>query len=199
MKKQSITLEKPIESGDPVQELTKVLEAGGYNSFVISPGKDPVKEKVKNPAKVPVKEAAPGPDLEWKDRDKSPEDRSLEWKKKDVKIKTTVIRCLVIDRNDRWHENAQVDLHDTDTGGFTWGYYGTSYPVLVEDDEGKLHPWYLPDAVGESSNRLYKGANPEGFRNTFRHRSTTLQKIQVGLMVVLALGLFFIMFVLINQ
>jgi len=124
-----------------------------------------------------------------------------EWllKKPPTKVKTTVVKCIVIDKTDHWHADAQVDLQGKDTSGFSWGYYGASYPVLVEAENGILLPFYLPDAAGESSNRLFKGANPDGFRATFRHRSNLLQKLQVGLMVVLVLGLFFIMFILINQ
>jgi hypothetical protein len=124
----------------------------------------------------------------------------VEWVKKvPAKVKTTVKRCIVIDKDDHWHQEAMVDLKGVDTTAFTWGYYGVQLPVLVEDFEGNLHPWYFRDQAGENSNRLYKAANPEGYKATFRHRNTLLQKIQVGLMVVLVLGLFFLMFVLINN
>lgn len=136
---------------------------------------------------------------EWKETTAA-KDKNLEWKKlPEKKQSSTVVSCIVIDRWDRWHTGTKVDLHGIDTTGFSWGYYGSTYPVLVEDNNGKLRPWYLPDAAGESSSRLYKGANPEGFRNTFRHHSTLMQKLQVGLMVALVFGLFFIMFILTQQ
>lgn len=125
-----------------------------------------------------------------------------EWKRKGAgKVKTTVRRCIVIDREDHWHQEAQVDLKGIDATAFTWGYYGQQLPVLVEskDKAGVLNPWYFQDAAGESSNRLYKGAHPDGFKSTFKHRTSMLQKIAIGLMVALVLGLFFIMFILINQ
>lgn len=148
----------------------------------------------------PVQEAQPdaGPGIEWQPEGGTEAD-NLVWKRKPEVVLTTMVSCVVIDRFSRWHEGVKVDLHGMDTTGFTWGNYGSSFPVLVEDDGGKLQPWYLPDTVGESSNRLYKAANPEGFRNTFKHRSTMLHKIQVGLMVALVLGLFFLMFILTNQ
>jgi len=187
MKNPSSTLENNHRSGEALQELKRILET-------IPPG------KVRDPGPLPAKEIAPGPAPEWQNRNQSPKDSSLEWKKKKTASpKTTVVKSIIIDRNDRWHESASVDLHGMDASAFTWGYYGTSYPVLVEDNAGKLQPFYLPDAAGESSNRLYKGANPEGFRNTFKHRSTILQKIQLGMMVVLCLGLFFLIFVFVNQ
>lgn len=120
-------------------------------------------------------------------------------KKTPAKVKTTVVRCIVIEQADHWHNEAQVDLKGMDTSAFSWGYYGVNLPVLVEQKDRTLKPFYLPDAAGESSNRLFKGANPDGFRATFKHRSNLLQKIQVGLMVALVLGLFFIMFILINN
>lgn len=123
-----------------------------------------------------------------------------EWKKdKSGKAKSTVVPCIVIDKNDHWHGGAKVDLKGRDPTAYTWGYYGTQYPVLVEQRDGALMPFYLPDAVGENSNRLYKGAHPEGFRATFKHTSSILQKVQVGLMVALVLGIFLLMYVLINQ
>ena len=137
-------------------------------------------------------------ELEWIEPPK-PEDKPLEWQKKEYKVKTTVVKCIVIDRYNRWHEGIPVELNGRDTTGYSWGYYGENYPVLVETDTGKLKPWHLHDTVGESSNRLYKASNPEGFRNTFKHRSSILQKIQVGLMVALVLGLFFLMFVMISS
>jgi hypothetical protein len=112
--------------------------------------------------------------------------------------KTTIVRCIVIDKDHYWHTNTPVDLDGKDSSGYTWGYYGTNYPVLVEQEDGKLEPFYLPDAAGESSNRLYKGANPDGFRSTFRHRGNLLAKIQIGLMVTLVISLFFIMFLIID-
>jgi hypothetical protein len=127
-------------------------------------------------------------------------DDSLSWmRKKPAKSKGTIVNCIVIDKDNHWNPDAKVDLKGMDTSSFTWGYYGTSYPVLLENKNGELEPFYLPDAAGESSNRLYKGANPEGFRATFRHKSSLLQKIQVGLMVALVLGLFFLMYVLVNN
>ena len=122
------------------------------------------------------------------------------WKRKEpTNGKTTIVRCLVIDQLEHWHDNALVDLKGLDTTAYTWGYYGVNLPVLVEQKDGSLLPFHLPDTVGESSNRLYKATHPEGFRATFRHRSNLLQKIQIGLMVALVLGLFGIMFILINQ
>ena len=122
------------------------------------------------------------------------------WRKKTpAKVKTTIVRCIVIDQRDHWHNDAQVDLKGMDTSTYTWGYYGLNLPVLIEQVDGSLKPFYLPDLAGESSNRLYKGANPDGFRSTFKHRSNLLQKLQVGLMVTLVLGLFIIMFILINN
>lgn len=130
----------------------------------------------------------------------NPPVEGAEWKKRVTTTKkTTDVRCIVIDKNDRWHQEAVVDLKGIDTTPFTWGYYGPNLPVLVEDDEGQLHPWIFKDQAGESSNRLYKAANPSGYKATFKHRYTLMQKIQVGLMVALVLGLFFLMFILINN
>lgn len=168
-----------------LQELLQVIESGGFGTRVISPGsKKQNKATAKPEAVQQTQEAA------------KPEAGDLEWKRKAVKSNSTTVKCIVIDRNDRWHEAAEVDLHGMDTTQFTWGYYGSSYPVLVEDETGKLSPWYLPDLAGESCDRLYKGANPEGFRNTFKHRSTTLHKIQVGLMVALVAGILFLIYIL---
>lgn len=163
-----------------------------------------VKEKVKKTKKVTKSEkpAAVPPVEVQEPKIEAPEPaavKTYEWKRKEaVAPKTTVKRCIVIDKDDHWHTGTPVDLQGIDTTGFTFGYYGTRYPVLVENDAGELEPFYLPDAVGESSNRLFKGANPDGFRSTFKHRSSLLSKIAVGLMVALVLGLFFIMFILIN-
>ena len=119
-------------------------------------------------------------------------------RKTPAKVKTTIRQCIVIDLHNRWDDRALVDLKGMDTYGFSWGYYGFWYPVLVEQEDHILKPYYHTDTAGESSNRLFKAANPDGFRATFRHRSNILTKLQVGLMVALVLGLFFIMFILIN-
>jgi hypothetical protein len=144
--------------------------------------KPPVIVQVKPEATLPTK---PSGDSEW-------------IKGKPGKVKTTVVRCIVVDKLDHWHGDARVDLHGADTTAYSWGYYGGSLPVLVEQPDGKLQPFFLPDTAGESSNRLFKGANPEGWRAALRHRSNILQKLAVGLMVALVLGLFFIAYILIG-
>lgn len=166
--------------------------------------------KVKAPAAPPVQgprgsaATAPEPAVKWDGKDKPVQVQGKEpaWLKKSrLPVKTTVRRCIVIDKDDHWHQEAQVDLKGVDATEFTWGYYGQLLPVLVEqkDQPGLLKPFHLPDAAGENSNRLFKAANPDGFRARFRRKSPLLQKIQVGLMVALVLGLFFIMFILINN
>jgi hypothetical protein len=151
----------------------------------ITIGEPEIKPPVIIPATPDVSPPVPKTDPEW-------------LKKSPAKVKTTVVRCIVIDKADHWNGEAQVDLHGADTTAYAWGYYGVQLPVLVEAPDGALRPFYLPDAAGESSNRLFKGANPDGFRATFRHRSNLLQKLQVGLMVALVLGLCFIMYILIG-
>lgn len=150
----------------------------------------PVQVQAETPAPAKPTAAAPAPALKG----------SPEWiKRPPVKTKTTIVQCIVIDLQDHWNDQAMVDLKGADTSGFTWGYYGTWLPVLVEQVDHSLKPYYHTDYAGESSNRLFKAANPDGFRATFRHRSNLLTKLQVGLMVALVLGLFFIMFILINS
>lgn len=114
---------------------------------------------------------------------------------KKVGVKT---KCIVIDKYNRWHENVPIDLQGRDTSEYTWNYYGSQFPVLVQVKD-MLIPYIHADAVGESSSRLWKAANPEGFRNTFKHTNSMLQKIQIGLMVALVLGILFLIFILINQ
>lgn len=126
-------------------------------------------------------------------------DFTPEWiKRPSTRPKTTVAQCIVIDLNNRWNEKAMVDLKGADTSGYSWGYYGVQLPVLVEQTDGSLKPFHLPDEAGENSGRLYKASHPEGYRAAFKHRSNLLQKIQLGLMVALVLGMFFISYVLIS-
>jgi len=121
-----------------------------------------------------------------------------DWRRKNKgKNKTTVVRCIVIDSLNHWHKDAQIDLKGMDTSAFTWGYYGVDYPVLIEESNG-LKPFYLPDDAGESSNRLYKAANPDGFKAAFRYHSNLLEKIKIGLMAGIIFGLFGILILLIN-
>lgn len=168
---------------DPSTELERIIAGTPAEEAT---GPLPVPTPAQDKAIVPVSESGGGISKD-------------DWQKKPTgKLKTTVVKCIVIDRADHWHQNAMIDLKGKDTTAFTWGYYGFDYPILVEKEDGSLKPFYLPDSAGESSNRLYKGANPDGFRATFKHRSSLLQKLQVGLMVALVLGLFGIMFVLIN-
>lgn len=162
---------------------------------------DPVIEEMKRMLEAPQ---AAKPFVEPETAKQKPKEETItegpEWKKKSSdKQKTTVVKCIVIDKKNHWHTGADVDLKGADTAAYTWGYYGATYPVLVEDEKGMLNPWYLPDAVGESSTRLYKGANPEGFKATFKHRSNMMQKLQIGLMVAVVLGLFFLMYILISH
>lgn len=185
---------KPVQVQDQAEDLLKNIIAGKVSFDMPTPDLlDPPPS---------AGSATTGPDQAA--AVKTPPEPSSEaiWKRKDAaKVKTTVRRCIVIDREDHWHQEAMVDLKGVDATAFTWGYYGQSLPVLIESAEksGVLNPWYFQDAAGESSNRLFKGANPDGFKSTFKHRSNLLQKIQIGLMVALVLGLFFIMFILINQ
>jgi hypothetical protein len=119
-------------------------------------------------------------------------------KKQNVKVGTKT-KCIVIDKYNRWHEDVMLDLKGRDTSEYSWCYYGTWFPVLVEQKDGLILPYIHTDAVGESSNRLWKAANPEGFKNTFKHTNSMMQKIQLGLMVAVVLGIFGLIFVLINQ
>jgi hypothetical protein len=108
--------------------------------------------------------------------------------------------CIVIDWRLRWHQGVMVDLKGIDTSAFKWGYYGQNLPVLIQRSPNSkiLTPFYLSDVVGESPNRLYKGANPDGFRATFKHRASLLHKIQVGLMAAIAGGTILLFYAMVS-
>jgi hypothetical protein len=167
---------------DQAETILKEI-ASGKASFI-----KPEPDKLDPPAEIQTTAPEPKSDM-------------AEWKRKETKVKTTVRCCIVIDRDDHWHDQAQVDLKGIDATAFTWGYYGAKLPILVEslDQSGTLTPWYYGDAAGESSNRLFKGANPDGYKSAFKHRGNMLQKITIGLLIALILGLFFFMFILINN
>ena len=143
------------------------------------------------------------PVLDVKAEVKVPESKvseSLTWAKKNgkKKSKTGLTNCIVIDKFECWHENVPVNLGDINPLPFTWGYYGRRYPVLIEKND-KLVPYAHSDMVGESCNRLFKAGHPDGFKNTFKHTNSLLQKIQLGLMVIIVIAIFFLIYILINR
>jgi len=136
------------------------------------------------------------PDLPDKKQDNN---NSVIWEPEpDKKQKDIMQACIVIDRNNRWHQKAKVNTTGMHLSDSTWGYYGTNYPVFVESQNRELIPFILQDTAGENSNRLYKGANPSGFKATFKHRNNLMGKIQTGLMIALVLSLLFMMFLFLN-
>ena len=159
-----------------------------------------IQDQAAEPAAVPGPVVADPRAVKATEPSRDQDNSAPEWKlTKGKKVKSTVVSCIVIDKYDHWHGGAKVDLKGIDATAFTWGYYGSQFPVLVEQKDGTLLPFYLPDAAGESSNRLYKGAHPDGFKATFKHKSSILQKIQIGLMVGLVIGIFVLIYILINQ
>lgn len=186
---------KPVQVQDEDDLSARMLRAISGPVAADPPPAAPVAESA--PVQDTAANAPDGQAAAVKDQGPSKEP---DWHKKGRKeAKTTVVRCIVIDKDDHWHQEAQVDLKGMDASGFMWGYYGQVLPVLVEMVAGTLTPWFLPDAAGESSNRLFKAAHPDGFKATFKHKNTMLQKIAIGLMVALVLGLVFIMYILINN
>lgn len=123
----------------------------------------------------------------------------IKWQKPVIKRRSSSTMCIVVDKFNNWHDNQMVDLGDRDVKNFSWNYYGTWLPLLVEDQNGELRPFYLSDAVGDSPGRLFKAAHPEGWRATWKHVKSVLQKVLLGLMVAVVLGTFFLIFLLINQ
>jgi hypothetical protein len=122
---------------------------------------------------------------------------SVGWKAPaQLKKKSGIRSCIVIADN-YWYE-MKVDLKDMDTSDCEWGYYGAKFPVLVEKD-GQLFPYLYSDTIGESATRLFKAANPEGFKECFRHRNGIMEKLKLGLMVALVLGIFMLIYILLNQ
>jgi hypothetical protein len=144
---------------------------------------------------VPVEEIKAMPVLDVKAEIKEPE--PIPWVKKNGKKKSALTPCIVIDKFKHWHENAMINLGDIDLLPFTWGYYGKRLPVLTEKNN-KLEPYLHSDMVGESCNLLYKMGHPDGFKNTFKHVNSLLQKIQIGLMVAIVLGIFGLIYVMVS-
>jgi len=120
------------------------------------------------------------------------------WLKTPEKTKSTIIPCIVIDKRNRWHDRVKVDLKGIDATDFTWQYYGYNYPVLVEQEDNTLQPFYLPESAGENCNVLYKKATSPGYRAINQRKNSMLQKLQVGLMVAVVIVLFVLMFVLLD-
>lgn len=143
-----------------------------------------------------IEEIKSMPVLDIKTKVEEPE--PLTWVKKNGKKKTSLPLCIIIDKYNRWHEKVPVNLGNINPLPFTWGYYGNQFPVLVEKND-KLEPYLHSDMVGESCNRLYKAGQPDGFKNTFKHTNSLLQKIQLGLMVIIVIAIFFLIYILINR
>lgn len=121
------------------------------------------------------------------------------WVKKNGKKHAALTPCFIIDKNNKWHNSVPINLGDINPEPFTWGYYGVRRPLLIENGD-KLEPYYVQmDLVGESCNRVYKAGHPDGFKNTFKHTSSLLQKIQIGLMAVIVIAIFFLIYILINR
>lgn len=106
-------------------------------------------------------------------------------------------RLSIIISNNHWYEKS-LNLDGINIRDCEWDDYGVRKPVFVESG-GKLYPYKHSDTIGESPTKLYKAANPEGFKEVFRHRSGLLEKIKIGAMVALVLATFVLIYILINQ
>lgn len=127
-----------------------------------------------------------------------PQDKIPVWMKGKVSKKNpNATHCWVISNDNKLYKEARVNLNGIDAGDFTWGYYGTDIPVLIEDGEGKLNPFYLPDAVGESPILLFLANFPENYKALYKRENTFLKKLAIWLMVALVgvLLLFMVIFI----
>lgn len=112
---------------------------------------------------------------------------------------STVRNCIIIDRNSVVRIDIPVDLHGADMSAVEWGYYGKTYPLLIESKvDGMLRPWLLPDKVGRCSSKLYIAEKLEGWRRAWQHRQQTLEKVKIGLMIGLILVLVFFIFLFVK-
>jgi len=125
-------------------------------------------------------------------------DSEYTWESKPPPPSETVVPCIVIDRNQTWHDNVLVDLKGKDVSASTWIYYGKPFPVLVEKENGTLVTWELYDVVGGSSAQLYVAANPEGWRSAWTPISTLMEKVKTGAMIALVIALLFLIFIIIK-
>jgi len=117
-------------------------------------------------------------------------------KKHKAEVKTA---CIVIDSKNQWHQDEMIALGDRDVADCKWGYYGKRYPVLIEKG-GYLIPYIPKDDVGiESPHRLFIAAKSAAYKMYMRIDSDLLKKIQIGLMALLAIGVLFLIYILVNQ
>jgi len=81
-----------------------------------------------------------------------------------------------------------------------WRYYDRYYVVLVEVTgivfERLLMPFIPPDdADAIPPDKLYRAANPRDFEQAFTPQDTLMEKIRLGLLIALVIGLFFLIWI----
>lgn len=176
-------LDKPVEQviTDPI-EILKKRHAEEMEEAILK--------------QVREREQARPPLPEIKTKEKPAE--AILWEKPKAKpTKSGKVVCDVI-ANGVWYENQKVALGDIDIEESKWAYYGSRKPVLIKRGN-ELLPYVHSDVVGDSPPRLFKGANPEGWKGTWTHHSGLLEKLKIGMMVALVIATFVLIYVLINQ
>lgn len=118
----------------------------------------------------------------------------LTWQPKAAKASTKT-ECIVIDSNNVWHDRQLIELQGMDVSECTWGYYGRKYPVLVEKN-GKLVPYVPVDEPGESPHKVYIASKSAGYKGYMKIVNALLHKVQVGMMALLVVGVFFLIYLL---
>ena len=97
-----------------------------------------------------------------------------------------------------WRYEA-LDTTKLDTSNCMWYRYGVHYPVFYEKENGNgkvLIPVEDFDLIGELPSMLFDAQNSASYKKVLKPKMGGLVKLRMGVMVVLVLGIFLLVYVM---
>lgn len=109
-------------------------------------------------------------------------------------------KCLVIrPRYSGGWSFEKLDTTRLDTSNCMWYRYGEHYPVFYEHENGngkELIPVENFDQIGELPSMLFDAQNSASYKRVLKPKMNGLEKLRMGVMVVLVLGIFLLVYVM---
>lgn len=114
--------------------------------------------------------------------------------------KPDIRTCIIIRPNHKGGVvKEKMDVNGYDLSKCIWREYGVEYPVFVDSSNGhqmRLTPFESLDEIGESPYHLFEAANPVDYRELCKYQPGNLEKIRLGLMILLVFGTFLLIYIM---